>query len=251
MSVKRALECSLISLKNSRFVPNTANTDVNKKRRKNFVEQLLDLASSQRPIIYVDETNFNLFIARTQGRAPIGQRTNVIRPSARGRNIHLIGAIGSNGFSFFECRRGSFTIHLANEYVRTCLREARQFFAGQPVVMVVDNAPCHNQIESVFEESEFEGNVLLRLGPYSPMLNPIESAWSKIKATAKRLLADQINSILDYNGENGSITEHRLQRLEEIIRNSLLDLTREDILQFIAGVQRFYAGVINLEDVTF
>ena len=61
MSVKRALGCSLISQKNTRFVPNTANTDANKQRRKRYVEQLLDLASSQRPIIYIDETNFNLF----------------------------------------------------------------------------------------------------------------------------------------------------------------------------------------------
>ena len=40
--------------------------------------------------------------------------------------------------------------------------------------MVVDNAPCHLNIEEVFSEEEFLGCEVLKLGPYSPMFNPIE-----------------------------------------------------------------------------
>ena len=39
-----------------------------------------------------------------------------------------------------------------------------------------------SQVESLFESSLA---VLLRLGPYSPMLNPCEASWSKIKANGK------------------------------------------------------------------
>ena len=62
--------------------------------------------------------------------------------------------------------------------------------------MVVDNAPCHLNIEEVFSEEEFLGCEVLRLGPYSPMFNPIEQVWSLIKAYVKQELAAKIVSIL-------------------------------------------------------
>ena len=61
-----------------------------------------------------------------------------------------------------------------------------------PVVMVVDNAPYHSNIEEVFSEEEFLGCEVLRLGPYSPMFNPIEQVWSLIKAYVKQELAAKI-----------------------------------------------------------
>ncbi|GMF36764.1 unnamed protein product [Phytophthora fragariaefolia] len=52
----------------------------------------------------------------------------------------------------------------------------RAFFEGKSVVIVLDNAPAHNQTETRLAEELGESSdlVLLRLGPYSPMLNPIE-----------------------------------------------------------------------------
>ena len=58
--------------------------------------------------------------------------------------------------------------------------------------MVVDNALCHSNIEEVFSEEEFLGCEVLRLGPYSPMFNPIEQVWSLIKAYVKQELAAKI-----------------------------------------------------------
>ena len=45
------------------------------------------------------------------------------------------------------------------------------------LVMITDNAPCHSSIEEIFQENEFDIHRLLRLGPYSPMLNAIEYTW--------------------------------------------------------------------------
>ena len=66
--------------------------------------------------------------------------------------------------------------------------------------MVVDNAPCHSNIEEVFSEEEFLGCEALRLGPYSPMFNPIEQVWSLIKAYVKQELAAK-NCEYSCNGE--------------------------------------------------
>ena len=143
-------------------------------------------------------------------------------------------------------------MELAQQFIQRCLRSAQQFFAGQQIVLIIDNAPCHSQAEQVFLESEFSNCTLLRLGPYSPMLNPIESVWSQIKTMCKRQLAIEMDYILSYRAEgNVSATEFRLQCLERIINTSCQEVSRSNILQYMAGVQRFYAGVLNLDNVDF
>ncbi|KAG6961419.1 hypothetical protein JG687_00007706, partial [Phytophthora cactorum] len=61
-------------------------------------------------------------------------------------------------------------------------------------VVVLDNSPCHARTEAVFAEPEFQDATLLRLGPYLPMINPIENVFSAFKSKVK-----------DYT------TEHRAQ----------------------------------------
>ena len=74
--------------------------------------------------------------------------------------------------------------------------------------MVVDNAPCHSNIEEFFREEEFLGCEVHRLGPYSTMFNPIEQVWSLIKAYVKQELAAKIVTILANERRDGlSITE--------------------------------------------
>ncbi|KAG2807870.1 hypothetical protein PC113_g9995 [Phytophthora cactorum] len=54
----------------------------------------------------------------------------------------------------------------------------REYFVGKKVVIVLDNAPAHNQPEERLEKAiaEHGGLELLRLGPYPPMLSPIEAS---------------------------------------------------------------------------
>ena len=51
----------------------------------------------------------------------------------------------------------------------------------QNIVIVCDNATCHSNIEVMLAENEFNGARIIRLGPYSPQLNPIEAVWSFTK----------------------------------------------------------------------
>ena len=46
----------------------------------------------------------------------------------------------------------------------------------RPVVVVLDNAPCHSRIEKILLEEEFKDHKFLGLAPYSPMFNPIGHA---------------------------------------------------------------------------
>ena len=85
----------------------------------------------------------------------------------------LLDVLVPTGLVYHEIQRGSFRKESTQSWMRECLRAAKRQYGG-PVVMVVDNAPCHSNIEEVFSEEEFLGCEVLRLGPYSPMFNPIE-----------------------------------------------------------------------------
>ena len=84
------------------------------------------------------------------------------------------------------------------------------------------------------------------------MLNPIEMVWSQVKSCAKALLATKMPEILSIStGEEGTMTEQRLQALEFIIAESLNQLTPENIVNYISSIQRHFASVLNLEDMIF
>ena len=135
--------------------------------------------------------------------------------------------------------------------MQECLRAAKRQYRG-PVVMVVDNAPCHSNIEEVFSEKEFLGCEMLRFGPCSPMFNPIEQVWSLIKAYVKQELAAKIVSIFAMERRDGlSITEQRARALTSLIEEELGRVTTEVCYHFIAGIQSKIPAAVVLEDVVF
>ncbi|KAG2889166.1 hypothetical protein PC114_g18083 [Phytophthora cactorum] len=102
---------------------------------------------------------------------------------------------------------------IANEFIRHFLRYIRTTTSLDEVVVVLDNAPCHTSAKDVFEEEEFHDAEMLKLGPYSPMLNHIENVFSAYKSAVKRFLARQRPAILRVP-EDTTITEHRARYLE-------------------------------------
>lgn len=250
--VRQHLDGLLFTLKDIRREPERANTVENKEKRRDYAQSLLDIQSENKPILYMDETNFNLFISRKQGRSKKGNRCTHIAAGCKGANIHLIGCIGNMGLIHYEVRRGPFKKPEANEFIRSTLRIARQMYQ-EPVVMVTDNAPCHASFEEVFQEEEFAENRLLRLSPYSPMFNPIESAWSSLKAGVKRDMAEELNEIL--NNENRAVNvtqkEFRMARLENVINRNIPGITVAKCTKYIAHIQKSIPGALNLQDVTF
>ena len=118
--------------------------------------------------------------------------------------------------------------------------------------MVVDNAPCHSNIEEVFRGEGFLGCEVLRLGPYRPMFNPIEHVWSLIKAYVKQELAAKIVRILAMERRDGlSITEQRARALTSLIEEELGRVTPEVCNRFIAGIQSKIPAAVALEDAVF
>lgn len=188
----------------------------------------------------MDETNFNLFVRRTQGRSKKGARAVAKMPCSKGPNIHMIGAISSFGKESIEIRRGSFKWENANDWMERMVTEVNE--RGVPldqIVVVCDNAPVHSRFETVAEELGF---TLLRLGPYSPMLNPIENIWSVVKAKVKRF-----NRIPVVAG--AGIIEQRLQYLEDLIRSADPEITPYLCSQTIGHSHAFHRKALAEEDM--
>nr|CAI5834115.1 unnamed protein product [Callosobruchus analis] len=200
--------------------PISMDSEENKRKRVEHVTALNRYIELGKQIVWIDETNFNLFCRRTRGRSRVGVRAVQHLPAARGPNVHLIDAISPAGVVTMERRRGSFSSDSANIWITNLLQRWQDM--GNEVgdlVIVCDNAPCHATFEGVINNTEA---TLLRLGPYSPMLNPIENIWSKIKAYVKtHLRVPQVRGI--------GIVEQRLLYLEEIINSEKKRLLEETV----------------------
>ena len=124
-SIRNHLDNMLYTLKDIRYEPERGNCDENKLKRKEFAVALLEYQSSSLPIVFMDETNFNLHISRGHGRSLSGKRCTVVAAGSKGANIHLIGAISDIGLVHHEIRRGSFRKEEARVWIKECLRQSR------------------------------------------------------------------------------------------------------------------------------
>ena len=67
-------------------------------------------------------------------------------------------------------------------------------------IVVMDNLACHRSA-TVRDAIHSAGAELRFLPPYSPDFNPIEMAFSKLKASLKRRAARSVNELWDAIGE--------------------------------------------------
>ena len=116
--------------------------------------------------------------------------------------------------------------------------------------MVVDNAPCHTNLESVLVD-ELQHCKILRLSPYSPQLNPIESIWSVLKSKVKNDLDAKMPTVLGSQLFGMSIKEHRLRCLENIIREHLPSVTPTICTNVIASIQARVTPALNMDDLVW
>jgi transposase len=136
-----------------------------------------------RRLVFVDESGFNTSMTRLRARAPKGKRAYGKVPRNRGKNATLIAAITLEGAMGESMTIEGATDALAFEaYVEHFLAPSLE--EGQ--VVVLDGLGAH-RTEKVRELVEARGAQLLFLPSYSPDLNPIEEAFSKIKTVVRKV----------------------------------------------------------------
>ena len=136
-----------------------------------------------RRLVFVDESGFNTSMTRLRARAPRGKRAYGKVPRNRGKNTTLIASItleGTMGESMTV--EGATDAKAFEVYVEHFL--APSLCEGQ--VVVLDGLGAH-RTDKVRELIEARGADLVFLPSYSPDLNPIEEAFSKIKALVRNM----------------------------------------------------------------
>ena len=240
-TLANVLEAKCFTTKRTHRIPSTMNTAENKVLRKQYLIKLNQFIREGKEIIWIDESNVNLFCRRTTGRARKGTRAVSTLPSSRGPNVHMLGAVSTEGVVKISTKRGSYRKEGVAEWLEDLNNELQNMGKNlSNIVIVCDNAPCHSRIES----SLTTGMTVLRLGPYSPQLNPIEYVWSVIKSYIKEHLRIPPTTTFGV-----SLVEQRLRHLEELIQGGISSVQSYHCVRSYQHTTTYHAAVMNLEDL--
>jgi transposase len=127
-------------------------------------------------LVFVDELGTHTSLAPLYAYAPLGERVFFEIPRNRGKNTTLLSSLHAEGMGPSMAVEGATTREVFEAYVEHFLTPTLK--PGQVVVM--DNLGAHRP-RRVRELIEAAGCELIYLPPYSPDLNPIEEAFSKVK----------------------------------------------------------------------
>lgn len=147
-------------------------------------------------LIYLDESAATTAMTPACGRAAPGQRVVAEVPQGHYTVTTMISAINLTGVVASLIFEGATDAEAFATYVEQVL--GPKLRSGDIVVM--DNLSSH-KTERVRKAIEARGAGVLLLPPYSPDLNPIEKAWSKIKAFLRRAAKRTVSSLWDVIGE--------------------------------------------------
>ena len=156
-------------------------------------------------LVFVDEMGTNTSLSPVYGWSKKGQRAYGSVPRNRGRNTTVLASMGVEGMGPSLAVEGATTARVFETYVERVLAPALR--KGQ-VVVVMDNLSAHKG-ERVRGLIEDRGCELLYLPSYSPDLNPIEEAFSKIKGLLRKAQARSREALLEAIGAAFSAVNDR------------------------------------------
>ena len=157
-----------------------------------------------RRLVFVDEMGVHTSLAPLYGYSAKGDRLRLSVPRNRGKNTTLLAAMTLEGMGETLAVEGSTDREVFEAYIEHALAPALR--ARQVVIM--DNLPAHKPAR-VRELIEERGCELIYLPAYSPDLNPIEEAFSKVKDMLRRAGARTKEALLEVLGEALSAVSSR------------------------------------------
>ena len=146
-----------------------------------------------RRLVFVDESGTHTSMDRLRSRAPKGERAYGKVPRNRGKNTTLIASMSLSGMGEAMCVEGATDAEAFEVYVEHFLAPTLK---GGQLLVVLDNLGAHKP-RRIRELIEQRGAELVFLPSYSPDLNPIEEAFSKIKNVLRKLGARTHEALIE------------------------------------------------------
>jgi transposase len=149
--------------------------------------------------VFIDESGVATNLVRLYGRARKGERVVGQAPYGRWERLPIVGGLSLGGLIACMSVEGATDTDVVAAFAEHVLIPALR--PGQ--VVVLDNLSPHRAARGR-ALIEAAGCRLLFLPPYSPDFNPIEQAWSKLKALlrgmgarTKEALEGALSTVLD------------------------------------------------------
>lgn len=167
-----------------------ARADVAEKRRVWIQERQPRMRRQPGRLVFIDETSLNTKMTRLRGRAPRGRRLKARAPFGKWGTQTLIAGLRHQGLSAPWVIKGAMDRAAFNVYVETQL--APTLRPGD--IVILDNLSVHKsaKAEALIRA---RGAWMLFLPQYSPDLNPIEMAFSKLKAHLRKAAARTFDTL--------------------------------------------------------
>jgi transposase len=159
------------------------------QERRRFQAKLSRVPS--RDLVFVDESGVRTDLTRRYGRAPKGERVREAVPQGHWTGLTILGALSTKGVQASMTIEAATDTDVFSTFVQHVLGPTLR--PGQVVVM--DNLPAHKhpKVRRLLAARQCR---LWYLPAYSPDLNPIELAWSKLK-TFLRSAKARLGSVLE------------------------------------------------------
>jgi transposase len=159
-------------------------------RRKRFFNKALAR------LIFLDETSTNTKLTKRTGWSPKGERYKTHAPFGGWKTQTFIAGLRCHGLVAPWIVNAPMNAAVFETYIQTQL--VPELSPGD--VVILDNVAFHKspRAEDLVRQC---GAWLLFLPPYSPDLNPIEMAYSKLKALLRKRAARSFDTICNALGE--------------------------------------------------
>ena len=180
-----------------------------KRKRRAFKKQVAARDVSR--FKFLDESSVNTSLTRLYGRAAPGVRVVDSSPQPAGAQTTTLAVIGLDGVTAPLVLSGSVKGTLFYGYLQQCV--VPTLAPGD--ILFMDNLTAH-KVAGIEALIRARGADLIYLPPYSPDLNPIELAWSKVKTALRRLKARTFSDLI------------------EALKQALLAITPQDIQGWFA-----------------
>lgn len=166
-------------------------------RRKTWIERRQPRMRN-RPgrLVFLDETAVTTKLTRLRGRARKGRRLKMRAPFGKWATQTFIAGLRSDRMSAPWIIEGAMDREAFDAYVETQL--APTLARGD--VVILDNLSVHQSAKAE-AAIRARGAWMLFLPQYSPDLNPIEMAFSKLKAHLRRIAARTFDDLLKALGD--------------------------------------------------
>ena len=144
---------------------------------------------------WLDQTGINAGMTRLYGRAPSNERIEEYVPDVRFERTSVMGAMGLNGIIAPLTYKGTLNGEFFGVYVKECLAPAMK----EGDTLMLDNLSTH-KVKDARKPLYEKGIKVVFLPPYSHDFNPIEQAWSKIKAYLRKIKARTFDELFSAMG---------------------------------------------------